>query len=264
MVCSDNYDDFQKKIPRKSKFLSRQLKREEEAKREEKERNRAREESGVRERESRSKMEGAGKGGKEGVDVRCLSLEELEAMNRDLEERAASSVAAAEQALRSVQLKEEDIQQNAEKLVQLVARKATQPDSHGKENRSERLESSQKRIQQARPASARHKPTQQLANKSHATPDSKSTKESEAGPVKFTRPSSSSSSRPSSSVPRSSEKQKSQQESPQMHSSFPSDFDLPSRPDAQVRLYKARIKALEADLYAQEVRRGQSVSKHRN
>ena len=94
MVCSDNYDDFQKKIPRKSKFLSRQLKREEEAKREEKERNRAREESGVRERESRSKMEGAGKGGKEGVDVRCLSLEELEAMNRDLEERAASSVAA--------------------------------------------------------------------------------------------------------------------------------------------------------------------------
>lgn len=58
--------------------------------------------------------------------IEGLSLEELEAMNKELEERAATSVAAAEKALRAVQLKEEDLAQNAETIVQMAARKAVQ------------------------------------------------------------------------------------------------------------------------------------------
>lgn len=176
--------------------------------------------------------------------IEGLSLEELEAMNKELEERAATSVAAAEKALRAVQLKEEDLAQNAETIVQMAARKAVQDegvyDTQSKldhETQDKENDGSRNRGKLARPASARRRAQQTQPSRIPSAP--KATRES---------PSSSSSSRPSSVAPSSEKEPQSQ-----VLASFSSDFDLPSRPDAKVRLYKARIKALEADLQTQEV-----------
>ena len=201
----------------------------------------------------------------------AMSLEDLEAMNRELEERAASSVAAAEQALRAVQLKEQDVHKNAEKLVQLAARKATQseaaslhsrrPSSRGKENEKENLsetgmeskvESKARHTSSASGSRRRDSDTHAASGEDQTTKKSTPSSRTSA-PSRIPRPTSvnrsaatnSHASPPSQSTP--------QQQQGATLSSFPSDFDLPSRPDAQVRLYKARMKALEADLQAQEV-----------
>ncbi|QDZ18856.1 hypothetical protein HOP50_02g13610 [Chloropicon primus] len=180
-----------------------------------------------------------------------MSLEALEALNNELEQRAATSVAAAEQALRAVQHKEEDIAQNAEKLVQAAAKRATKSETplsrakmQGKENKVVEDEFEPRvRSQVSRPSSARRKPQEELQQKQalKTPPGSSISKAGKEGTP------SSISSRSGGVTPHSSR----DKDSPTL-SSLPSDFDLPSRPDAQVRLYKARIKALEADLQAQE------------
>ena len=92
----------------------------------------------LEEQETRAKMEG--KGGEVASAMGSMSLEALEAINKELEQRAATSVAAAEQALRAVQNKEEDLAQNAEKIVQAAAMKAAHEDvavsRQGKESKT--------------------------------------------------------------------------------------------------------------------------------
>lgn len=201
----------------------------------------------LEEQETRAKMEG--KGGEVASAMGSMSLEALEAINKELEQRAATSVAAAEQALRAVQNKEEDLAQNAEKIVQAAAMKAAHEDvavsRQGKENEAVVEDPSETPVRApvrtARSSSARRAAQEPLSKKKPAQVALASST------PKAAKPAAPSSSKPSSVT-------RAPRDSPtQPLSTFPSDFDLPSRPDAQVRLCKARIKALEADLQAQEV-----------